>query len=589
MAVFMIAGLLFPPQSLAKAQAEVPPAPAEAGAPAETIEEPAAPVELPAEQTVEAPVVEPAVVELPGEQTVEAPPEPAPTEEFPVEQTVEVQQVIPPEQAAEAAVDVESEGDTAPAETMQEIVAVMDETNTILVDENNEEIPLASAEAADALKGADPFFFDPQTGVFVGYTSGASCPSFVSECHTGEGTPFTSALNDARLSEYATLYVEAATYNEPNIVVNRDINLQGGTGWFTTGSGASLTVGYTNAVATIGQLTLRSNIGFLDNVVANSVFVDGSAAASDSERGNLLEDAMWIINTDGTITISDGTYQNETYGFLIEKNGVTLQGQGDGAVINGSNTGYGIYIDDYRDGTVLQNVSVRRIKVIDSGVAIQVGESNNSSFDHLTLTGNGTGLWASPYATAVQIHNSIILGNTNWGIYNAGSSILDATGNYWGHILGPTFCWDESGATTCEAPKKGDYVYSIDGTNRTVSTADFLPHVACPPGFFDSNSDGVCDATVCGAGTFDANSDGTCEATVCAPGSFDANSDGNCEATVCGAGTFDANSDGNCEATACAAGTFDANSDGYASPRSAHPAHLMPIAMAPAKPPFARR
>lgn len=559
--MIILAGMLFPAPTLVMAQDENPPVPADTGGEAEPAGEAA---EVPENAGAEeVPAAEP--VDLPPEQTVETPIEPPAEEAIPTEQTVEIPEGLEAPEAPVIVAPPEEEAAPEP-EKIEDIVAMMDETNTVLVNENNEEVPLASEEAAEVLAGADPFFLDPVSGLFIGYTSGSSCPSFVSECNTGQSAPFTAALNDARLTEYSTLYIEAATYNEPSIVLNRNLNLQGGTGWFTSGTGSGLTVGYTDAIATISYLTIGSNIGYFDNVVANSVFVDGGAVGSDVERGYLLDDALWVVNSGGTINLADGTYQDEGDGFLIEKNGVTLQGQGDGAVINGSNTGFGIYIDDYISGSVLQDTTIRRIKIIDSNYGISIGDAVNSNFDHLTLTGNGTGLYASEYAGNAAIHNSIILGNTNYGIYNASVSILDASVNYWGHALGPTFCWDAGGSVACDPTKKGDYVYANDGTNRNVITDGFLAHVVCPAGQFDSNSDGVCDVTVCPPGSYDANSDGECEATACPAGSFDANSDGMCEMTVCQPGTYDANSDGMCETTVCPPGSFDALASGVCLP-----------------------
>ena len=132
--IIMIAGLLLPPTTFAYAQDVVPPAP-EAE---QTAEPPSDAVELPVEQTVEPPAdpapVDPTTIELPAEQTVEAPTEAAPTEVFPLEQTVEVPAGLPTDQPA---ADGGAEEEAAPVESLAEIVEVLNETNTVLVDEND--------------------------------------------------------------------------------------------------------------------------------------------------------------------------------------------------------------------------------------------------------------------------------------------------------------------------------------------------------------------------------------------------------------------------------------------------------------------
>ena len=255
--IIMIAGLLFPPTTFAYAQDVVPPAP-EAE---QTAEPPSDAVELPVEQTVEPPAdpapVDPTTIELPAEQTVEAPTEAAPTEVFPLEQTVEVPAGLPTDQPA---ADGGAEEEAAPVESLAEIVEVLNETNTVLVDENDNEIPLASEDAAEVLEGADPFF--KSGSLYIGYTSvGGTCPSFISagECHK-VANPVTEALGDTRLTDSTTLYIEGTTsgklYNE-SVTISKAINLQAGRN-FTKSSG---NINYDLATAIINQITLAANLG----------------------------------------------------------------------------------------------------------------------------------------------------------------------------------------------------------------------------------------------------------------------------------------------------------------------------------------
>ena len=168
MAIVMIAGLLFPPTTLAYAQDVVPPAPE--GEQAEPPAEEPSSVELPAEQTVEPPAetapVEPPAVELPPEQTVEAPIETAPTDVFPLEQTVVVPELLPTEQVVEQAggslPDDQGDEEELPEVIVVEVVETLAENNLTLVDADGNPVALASEEAMEIIATSDPYFtYDP--------------------------------------------------------------------------------------------------------------------------------------------------------------------------------------------------------------------------------------------------------------------------------------------------------------------------------------------------------------------------------------------------------------------------------------------
>jgi hypothetical protein len=452
-AIIMIAGLLFPPSTVVKAQDPIPPSTGEAA--------PEAPV---VEQTAE-PSADPAAsFELPPVQTVEAPVAPAPVEVFPAEQTVEVPTELPVTTGNSP--EENSVEEPAPAETLVEIVELLDQTNTVLVNENGDEIPLASQEAEEVLIGADPFFWDADSNQYIGYSYvGVGCDSDVVDVCIEVEDPLTQALADSRLSSNGTLYIEAGNYDE-EVVIDSPISLIGGRNferwerWITD---------YESGAVNIQSVTLKSELGTIENINVQNVFVDGSSVGLDTTRGNMLQDALDLVSTgtagnNSMVVLSAGTYQQEytlldTDDFEINKDYVTLEGTGDATVIRGYNSIIGG--DQRNEGLKVtgNNVNVRKLKVVNSNHGIEVN-GDNATLTNLTLTSNNYGVFANSDALGLHVHDSNIRGNDVYGLYNHGDNLVDATGNYWGSPNGPTNCWkNEWGSIECGSIK-GDKVYA---------------------------------------------------------------------------------------------------------------------------------
>ena len=164
----------------------------------------------------------------------------------------------------------------------------------------------------------------------------------------------TEALGDTRLTDSTTLYIEGTTsgklYNR-SVTISKAINLQAGRN-FTKSSG---NINYNSATAIINQITLAANLGNINNVYSNSIFVNGAVASSDSVRGDMLDDALKLITQNNKITLSAGTFQDNSDDFDINTTGVTLEGVGDTTIIDGDNGGNGIQIAG-------ANVTVREVK-----------------------------------------------------------------------------------------------------------------------------------------------------------------------------------------------------------------------------------
>lgn len=542
LAIIMIAGLLFPPAAVAYAQDEIPPA----DTPAEVQDEPQS-VELPAEATVEAPAEPTDAVELPLEATVE-PLVAEPTEVvLPVEQTVEAPAASPSgeEEGAEEVV----------TETIAEMVEVLDETNTVLVGEDGEVIPLTSEEASEVLTGADPFFYDSTTHQYIGYTGlCGTCPDFVDVCNQVE-KPLTEALADSKLGNGANLYIEGGRYDE-DVTITKELNLYGGTAWWL-GPITGNVHGFASDVS-IRKITLNADLGTVHNVFADTINVTEAEGKNNTYRGNMLDDALNMIDEGGTISLAAATYTSSS-DFEIGTDNITLQGTGDATRINGDDNGNGIDIQAWADG-----VTVRNLRVVSSRTGILVN-GDNTTIDNVTvkdltngivleanskkttltdmvLTGNQVGLLAKFGSSNAAIHNSNIFGNTSYGVKNESNNTLNATGNWWGSAAGPRNCYlDKNNNVQCSSGS-GDKVYvnkTYDWTERkcflfwcsdesyshplNVLTGNYLTSAACNDGLATTidtrNANGSCTYTTISCDDADAstvdelNADGTCSHT----------------------------------------------------------------------------
>ena len=95
--------------------------------------------------------------------------------------------------------------------------------------------------------------------------------------------------------------------------------------------------------------------------------MNGAVTSSDSVRGDMLDDALKSITQNNKITLSAGTFQDNSDDFDINTTRVTLEGVGDTTIIDGDNGGNGIQIAG-------ANVTVRKLKVIgsDNGIFLSM-------------------------------------------------------------------------------------------------------------------------------------------------------------------------------------------------------------------------
>ncbi|NPV87629.1 MAG: hypothetical protein HPY45_16650 [Anaerolineae bacterium] len=375
------------------------------------------------------------------------------------------------------------------------VQAAEQDSEIVVLDEEGEEVPLASKEAMEALSPgsvADPWF-DAGGGVIVGYSATGICLPAVTECNTSS-TPIQDALDDSR-SDGKTVYVEAGTYNE-NIVIRKTVSLVG------AGAATTFLNGVSGGEAVVTILTNGSSIllsGFTITSVPGEyqyaiLFAphedDDFFVAADDEEG---EDYLEEEDTP-TITIEENVIQST---FPIAGSMRSVYGEGYGHTLDFNNNqvttnGYAMDLNGFQDSTIANNVFTG--KDIDLSFTALVSLQNfggNNSFlnntvqkvnqtasyvDGLYIGGYGTGNWSIthnlfngaggdddwgiyisgvPYESNIQIHYNDILNWVGFGVNNendfvpsfslfdeetdfdSGEFIVDARWNCWGSASGP--------------------------------------------------------------------------------------------------------------------------------------------------------
>jgi hypothetical protein len=268
--------------------------------------------------------------------------------------------------AEEAAVEPAAKEDAGkapePGETLTEIVEALEEADLIIVDETNEEIPLASVEAAEVLTTSDPWYETSIPGVFDGWaTDPSGCASIVyssgGTCHTSS-TPLQSAINAA--PDNATIIIEG-TYNEQVEIIDKNLNLVGG----SAGSGLS------------AMGAMSSNTPFLFGLI----YISGTST----------------VNIEGLTLNGSGGFVVDHYPLsMIDRYaGVVFDGcLASGSVENNTIEGFAdLSHDDYGVGILLSNAGLVEI-------------SNNE------ILGNEFGIYAVGATTVVDSPTYSINGNS---------------------------------------------------------------------------------------------------------------------------------------------------------------------------------
>jgi len=140
-------------------------------------------------------------------------------------------------------------------------------------------------------------------------------------------------------------------------------------------------------------------------------------------------------------------FDNEFYGNLFS--GVSIEANNTYVANNviDSNASKGIYgvrFIDLTDGQTYSGVEISNNSILNCtygiriGTTTDVGSNLTAEISSNNITYNDVGIWVRYGANLINsVHFNNIFNNTDYGINNVGSSIVNATKNWWGSISGP--------------------------------------------------------------------------------------------------------------------------------------------------------
>ena len=310
------------------------------------------------------------------------PPADAPAVEEPVADVPVVDVPVAAETATgEAAVEeapvVEAEQPAAEEElTVPEALEQLPEdTALVVLDENGEELPLVSQEAAEVVASADPYFWDGTQ--YIGYSTTGMCPLMVRVCNR-VSNPIQAAVDAFMNSQTASgaIYIEKGTFNENVSVNGSNGNLTNLAGLIGAGSQLTTIGGYLDLYNLQNPFTVQG-ITMTDTLYANfynTFSVEDVVVNSDSDSGiwlwgydgdvsltNVEANAtcqgcrgLYFENGNGDVTISESNF-NSDYSAAVKFGDTT----GDVAITGGTyeGTDQGFLFDGHQGNVTLNDVS----------------------------------------------------------------------------------------------------------------------------------------------------------------------------------------------------------------------------------------
>ncbi|MCW5874134.1 MAG: right-handed parallel beta-helix repeat-containing protein [Anaerolineales bacterium] len=343
------------------------------------------------------------------------------------------------EETPEAAEASETETDPEEQLSLAEVVEVLAETGTVLLDSAGAEIPMTSELAVAALTMPDPIGCPPGVTPVTWGGTGIGC--------TISYASIQDAINDAAVTTGWTIYIDPGTFFE-NVNVNKSVTLQG--------SGQGLTI---VKPAVTGVNTCQGSCPSATNTVilvsANGVSIFDLTVDGDNENlnngitvGGVDVNAHngIITNTHTNLTVQDVTVKNvyargiqmgTSGGTFNFSNNTVDNVQGDffsmgifgftsGGVIDGntiSNVGDGIAVN-WSTGTQITNNSVTNAS---SGIHTDNSAGNDVISGNTISNGksNSYGIFVfAPYGPVTVDNNSVT--NVDLGLTLVGSAVNPA-------------------------------------------------------------------------------------------------------------------------------------------------------------------
>lgn len=350
------------------------------------------------------------------EASEEAPAEETPTEEAPAEEeaateestpTAETEESAPVEEAAgeeAASSDEETEPVEEPVvseETVADVIEILAETESVLVDDEGVPLSVADQETVELLTNADPWFEDPGDSTkVIAYQK--SCTGWAPPAGYAGGvcnestTPIQAAVDAAPVG--ATVHVEAGTFDE-QVEISKNLTLQGSPGAIVK-SPAVLIDSFMTSTTNKPVIYVHG----ADNVTISGLTVDGDNKGSANYRFI----GIGYYNAGGTI--SNNTIMN-----VMD------------TTFSGNQAGNGIYV--FNDDATARTVNIEGNTITNyqkSGIVANGAGLTANIIDNI-VTGQGpTGVIAQ---NGIQIGfeaTGVVANNTVTGNYYTGSSATSA-------------------------------------------------------------------------------------------------------------------------------------------------------------------
>jgi len=311
-------------------------------------------------------------------------------------------------------------------------------------------------------------------------------------------TPIQHAINNASSGDM--IIVAAGTYNE-NVVIDKGLTLEAASQPVIDGglAGPCVTIaadgvtidGFELFNGTHGVASWQTN----GSTIKNCIIHNNLNLPSYAGCGILF----WsdTFNFQDNEVLDNTIYNNDRQGIYIGGNWTSITEDSNlisGNMIynNGLNTtsnlpddsGYGIQLHYTNGNTVTDNEIYNHHMTVpwDFGQGVYLDVSYNNTLSENSLHDNAFGVvqwnedWATPGTN--YVHDNCISNNTNMGMWNLDTTIVDATSNWWGDASGPYHPTSNPGGT-------GD---------RVSDNVEFDPWLELPPVICDEDGDGVDDS-----------------------------------------------------------------------------------------------
>jgi hypothetical protein len=235
-----------------------------------------------------------------------------------------------------------------PEVSLEPVVDYLAENNIVLSDASGDSIPLTAAVVADVLTVPDPWIM--RSGTTYRFLAPGGCAAYggVSATCVESSTPVQAAIDFADPGE--TINIEGGDYLEDVTIFDANLNL----------------IGY-NGIAYLNSITLNANVGAISNVLSPILYVN---------QGASIQDGIDLVESDGTVFIAPGTYNETATGRYVGTNGPHQ---------------FGLFIGKEKKGITLQGLSAGGTPVThysETGAYITTNATNNFGYSGIFVEGD---------------------------------------------------------------------------------------------------------------------------------------------------------------------------------------------------------